>query len=239
MVSYGQFCPIAKAADLFCERWTPLIIRDLAAGATRFSELQRGVPLMSPTLLSNRLKHLIAEGIVEQRPRPGMKGSTYHLTQAGEEFVPIVNLLGTWGQRWTRRTLEANEIDLSLLIWTLERGVNPDAFPRSPVIVRLELLDQPDAKRYWWFVNEPGRCQLCLENPGFNVDLYLACSLVDITYIVLGDLPLARALETDRLEAIGSRDTVSRVEMWLNLGPLSRVPSQLPASAGPFEGHQN
>ncbi len=88
MRSYGQFCPIAKAAELFCERWTPLVIRDLAAGVARFSDLQKGVPLMSPTLLSRRLKQLEAEGIVERRRTPGNRSFTYHLTAAGMEFEP-------------------------------------------------------------------------------------------------------------------------------------------------------
>jgi DNA-binding HxlR family transcriptional regulator len=228
MASYGQFCPIAKAADLFCERWTALIIRDLAAGATRFSELQRGVPTMSPTLLSTRLKRLQAEGIVEMRLEPNRRGHTYHLTRAGVEFVPIVHALGVWGQRWTRRSLEAHEIDLGLLIWALERGVNPDAFATHPVTVRLELVDQPAGKRYWWFVNEPHHCQLCLEDPGFEVALYLACTLVDITAIVVGDLPISRALATDRLEAFGARAVVARIERWFNLGPLAKIESQLP-----------
>lgn len=232
MATYGQFCPVAKASDLFCERWTPLIIRDLVAGATRFSELKRGVPLMSPTLLSTRLKRLIDEGIVERRFDDGNRHATYHLTPAGMEFAPIVELLGVWGQRWTRRALEADEIDLGLLIWTLERGVDPSVFDKSPVTVRLELLDQTESKRYWWFVNDSDHCQLCLEDPGFDVDLYLACTLVDITYIVLGDVSVSHALESGRLEAIGHRVITDRLESWFNLGPLATVPSRL-AGAGP------
>src|SRR5262245_63791734 len=112
MKSYGQFCPVAKAAELFCERWTALILRDLAWGATRFSELQRGVPLMSPTLLSRRLKQLEAEGIVERRADGKGGTPTYHLTDAGAEFVPVVEALGVWGQRWSRRQLAQGEIDL-------------------------------------------------------------------------------------------------------------------------------
>ena len=154
MKSYGQFCPVAKAAELFCERWTALIIRDLAWGATRFSELQRGAPLMSPTLLSRRLKQLEAEGILERRPACHGGGSTYHLTEAGREFVPVVEALGIWGQRWSRRQLAEGEVDLGLLVWALERSVDPDAFGPGRTVVRLELTDQPGNKRFWWFINE-------------------------------------------------------------------------------------
>jgi DNA-binding HxlR family transcriptional regulator len=226
MKSYGQFCPVAKASELFCERWTPLIIRDLAAGATLFSELQRGVPLMSPTLLSHRLKQLEAEGIVERRPKPSGRGATYHLTEAGREFVPLVEALGVWGLRWSRRQLADGEIDLGLLLWALERSVKTDAFGAARSVVRLEFPDQPSGKRQWWLVNHPGRCELCLEDPGFDVTLYLAAKLADMIYIVRGDLPLARALDSGRLEAIGSRPARRALSDWLNLSPATGIASQ-------------
>ncbi len=225
MKSYGQFCPVAKAAELFCERWTPLVIRDLAAGATRFSELQRGVPLMSPTLLSRRLKQLVAEGVVERRPRSGGPGWTYHLTPAGEEFAPLVIALGVWGRRWSRRELAEDEVDLGLLLWTIERAACAKAFGRDRAVVRLELTDQPEGKTLWWFLNEGTRCTLCLTDPGFEVDLYLAASLPDMIRIVRGDLSLGGALASARLEAIGSRAARRAMAPWLNIGPLSRVAS--------------
>jgi DNA-binding HxlR family transcriptional regulator len=226
MKSYGQFCPVAKASELFCERWTPLIVRDLAAGATRFSELQRGVPLMSPALLSRRLKQLEAEGIVERRRSSQRKGWTYHLTPAGEEFVPLVESLGVCGQRWARRQLAENEIDLGLLIWALERSVKADAFGPRRSVVRLELTDQPAAKRMWWFVNEGDRCDLCLEDPGYEIDLYLACTLPDMIYVIRGDLSLAKALTSERLEAIGPARSRRALGKWLNLSPLSAIKSK-------------
>jgi DNA-binding HxlR family transcriptional regulator len=226
MKSYGQFCPVAKAAELFCERWTPLIVRDLAAGAARFSELQRGVPLMSPTLLSRRLKQLEAEGVVERRRSAGGKSWTYHLTDAGREFVPLVEGLAVWGQRWSRRQLAEGEVDLGLLIWSLERSVDPRAFGKSRTVVRLELTDQPAAKTLWWFVNQDSQCELCLEDPGFEVDLYLACSLVTMIYIVRGDVTLARAIDGGDLEVLGAAPVRRALGSWLNLGPLAAIRSQ-------------
>jgi DNA-binding HxlR family transcriptional regulator len=228
MKSYGQFCPVAKAAHLFCERWTPLIIRDLAAGAGRFSELQRGVPLMSPTLLSRRLKQLETEGVVERRRASQGKSWTYHLTPAGCEFVPLIEALGVWGQRWTRRQLAKDEVNLSLLIWTLERGVDATAFGAACTIVCVEFTDQIAAKSKWWFLNRDGACQLCLEDPGFEVDLYLTTTLPDLIYIVRGDVSLTRAFDEGRLEAIGPRALQSRLGAWLNLNPLAKVRSQRP-----------
>ncbi|HEY7551860.1 MAG TPA: helix-turn-helix domain-containing protein, partial [Hyphomicrobiaceae bacterium] len=151
MKSYGQFCPVAKAAEVFCERWTPLILRDLAFGATRFAELQRGVPLASPTLLSHRLKQLEKEGIVERRKSASGRSWTYHLTPAGEDLTPLVLALGEWGQKWSRRELARHEIDLGLLLWALERGARPEAFERGRTVVQLTFTDQIEKKRHWWF----------------------------------------------------------------------------------------
>jgi DNA-binding HxlR family transcriptional regulator len=228
MKSYGQFCPVAKAAELFCERWTPLIVRDLAAGATRFSEIHRGVPLMSPTMLSRRLKQLEAEGIVERRPAEKGRGYSYHLSPAGKEFVPFIEALGVWGQRWSRRQLMEHEVDLGLLVWTLERSVQADALGGRRSVVQLEFTDQPPGKAMWWFLNQDGKCQLCISDPGFDVDLYLSCTLPDMIYVVRGDLSLARAQDSGRLDVIGSAKARRALGKWLNLGPLAAVKSQRP-----------
>lgn len=223
MKSYSQFCPVAKAAELFCERWTPLILRDLHGGSTRFSELQRGVPLMSPTLLSQRLKQLEAEGVIERRKPDKGKGWTYHLTDAGREFAPLIDALGVWGQRWSRRDLEEREVDLGLLLWSLERRAQPSAFDEKRVVIRLDFTDQPAQKRRWWFVNEDEQCEVCVADPGFEVDLYLSASLPDMIRIVRGDIGLGQALECDRLEAIGSDRMRRCLPAWLNLSPLADV----------------
>ncbi|WP_294609408.1 winged helix-turn-helix transcriptional regulator [uncultured Roseovarius sp.] len=227
MKSYGQFCPVAKAAELFCERWNALIIRDLAAGPRRFSDLKRGVPLMSPSLLSSRLKWLIEEGVVA-RFDIGEKRPGYGLTEAGNEFVPMVEALGVWGQRWTRRELREHEIDLGLLVWSLESSTNPKAFGARRCLIRLELTDQMDAKKYWWFLNQKGRCELCVENPGGEVNLYLACTLADAIYIVRGDISPATAIDTQRLEVIGDAWAHRAFVKWLNLSPLTQVASRRP-----------
>nr|WP_245188990.1 helix-turn-helix domain-containing protein [Mameliella alba] len=223
--SYGQFCPVAKAAELFCERWNALIVRDLAAGPRRFSELKRGVPLMSPSLLSSRLKWLIEEGVIE-RYDMGEKRPGYRLTEAGEEFVPLVEALGIWGQRWTRRALKEHEIDLGLLVWGLESGSDPGAFGPGRCLVRLDLTDQVDSKRFWWFLNQKGTCELCVDDPGGEVNLYLACTLPDAIYLLRGDISPSQAVETRRLEVLGDSWAMRRLPDWLNLGPLTRIASR-------------
>ncbi|WP_170428476.1 winged helix-turn-helix transcriptional regulator [Ruegeria arenilitoris] len=227
MKSYGQFCPVAKAAELFCERWNALIIRDLAAGPRRYSELKRGVPLMSPSLLSSRLKWLLEEGVVA-RLDTGDKRPGYVLTDAGREFVPLVEALGIWGQRWTRRQLKDHEIDLGLLVWTLESTTNASAFGAKRCLIRLELTDQTDAKKYWWFLNRNGRCELCVEDPGGDVNLYLACTLPDAIYIVRGDIAPSKAIDTQKLEVLGDAWAKRAFTKWLNLSPLTTIESCRP-----------
>jgi DNA-binding HxlR family transcriptional regulator len=224
MKSYGQFCPVAKAAEVFCERWTPLIIRDLANGAARFSELKRGVPLMSPTLLTRRLRQLEQEGVVERNGAG--RGSTYRLTSAGEELAPAIELLSNWGQRWTRRELAEGETDLGLLVWALERRVHPAAFGSQRTVVQLVFTDQAPQKRRWWFANENGAVQLCLKDPGFEVDLYVEASLPDMIYIYRGDLSLARAEGEGRLKVRGLARARRAFRAWFNLGDWTQVRSQ-------------
>jgi len=226
MKSYGQFCPVAKASEIFCERWTALILRDMAGGATRFSQLKRGIPLASPTLLSRRLKQLEAEGVVERRRSQSGNSWTYHLTPAGLEFVPIVEALGIWGQRWSRRELAEHEVNLDLLLWAMENSVHPDAFGGRRTLVEMQFPDQPRHKRRWWFLNENGACVLCIKEPGFDVDLYISAGLRDMIYIWRGDLPLAEAMDSRRLEAHGGTAALRALPGWLGVSTLAHVKSQ-------------
>ncbi len=222
MKSYGQFCPVAKAAQLFCQRWTPLLVRDLAGGPLRFSDLQRGVPTMSPSLLSRRLKELQAEGVIVQE---GGRGSAYRLTEAGAELVPLVLTLGEWGQRWTRRELAKDEVDLGLFIWAFERSVRPEAFDGEQVVVELLLTDQPKNKRRWWFLNGPGGVELCLEPPGLEVGLWVEASLPDMIYAWRGDLALTDALREGRIELHGARRLQRAFRRWFGVSVLAHVAS--------------
>jgi DNA-binding HxlR family transcriptional regulator len=230
MRRYGQFCPIAKAAEIFCQRWTALILRNISWGAHRFSDIQRGVPLMSPTLLSQRLKQLEKEGIIARHD--GGRAPGYHLTEAGQEFVPMVDALGVWGQRWSRRDLDEGEVDMDLLLWGLERSTRAAAFD-GRAVVRIEFTDQPAHKRLWWFLCENGCCQLCIEDPGGETTLYLAATVVNLIRVYRGDAPLATALADGQLEAIGDAAARAALPGWLNLGPLARVaPARRAAAAG-------
>ena len=226
MRRYGQFCPVAKTAEIFCPRWTALILRNILWGAERFTDIHRGVPMMSPTLLSQRLRALEAEGIVARRPEGA--AVRYTLTEAGRDFAPMIEAMGVWGQRWARRELAAGEVDMDLLLWGIERAARADAFGRRAV-VRVEFTDQPAHKAIWWYLNEDGRCQLCVDDPGGETDLYLAATVADFIRVYRGDVSLDAAIADGRLEVIGDRAARDRLAAWLNLSPLAAV---RPARAG-------
>ncbi|MBM9595932.1 winged helix-turn-helix transcriptional regulator [Roseitranquillus sediminis] len=230
MKGYGQFCPVAKAAEIFCERWTALVIRNLGAGAERFNDIHRGVPHMSATLLTRRLRQLEAEGLVTRRRSASGKSWTYHLTEAGAEFLPLVGALGVWGQRWTRRDLAEGEIDLGLLIWGLEYSVDPAAFGPERHVLRLDVIDQPESKRLYWFICDGGDLELCVSDPGGETDLFLAATLRDLIHIYRGELSLAVALGTGRLIADAPPRLARRLPAWFNFDTMAATP---PAPGGP------
>lgn len=230
MKGYGQFCPIAKAAEIFCERWTALVIRNLGAGAERFSDIHRGVPHMSATLLTRRLRQLEAEGLVERRRNATGRTWTYHLTDAGAEFLPLVGALGVWGQRWTRRELMEGELDLGLLVWGLEHSVDPMAFGPQRRVVRLDVSDQPECKRFYWFVCKEGKLDICVSDPGGETDLFLSAPLDDLIRVYRGDVSLVAAIDDGRLVVDGAPKLMRRLPRWFNFDTVAKTS---PAERGP------
>jgi DNA-binding HxlR family transcriptional regulator len=225
MKGYGQFCPIAKASEVLAERWTLLVLRELILGSTRFNDLRRGVPLMSSSLLSQRLKFLEREGVIERRPAHAGGGFEYHLTEAGRELEPVIMQLGEWGARWVRSQLTEGDLDVTLLMWDMHRNVRPEHFPARRVVVAFEFSDLPQTKRHWWLVSEGSSADLCATDPGYEVDLYITTDLRTMTAVWIGDLGLHAALESGALEAEGPADLRRRLQSWLALSPLASVKS--------------
>lgn len=218
MKSQSPIWPVVKAAEIFCERWTPLILWELACGASRFAELQRGVPPVSPALLSRRLRQLEAKGVVERHRSVTGRSWTYHLTPAGEELVPLVEGLASWGQRWSRRNLANSNTDLGFVLLELESNARPGAFGNTRTVVELEVMDQPMEKRWFWFLNDQGRCELWQTKPCPDVALYIASTLSDLICLWRGDLSLRCALESGRLVLHGQAEARHAVPRWLFKG---------------------
>ncbi len=223
MKPYGQFCQLAQATQLLCERWTLIIVRELIAGSTRFSELQKGVPLMSPTLLSTRLKQLINSGVVEL---VGSKGNhIYHLTQAGKELRPIVELLGVWGHRWVRSNLNSGDLDVGLLMWDMRRSVDPSIFPEHRIVVQFEYTDAAKGARDWWLVSENGEVDLCLKDRGYDIDILIQCSLKTMTEIWTCEKRINEAARNSEVVIMGNPKLVSKLQDWLRSSALSQLGS--------------
>ena len=224
MPTYGQFCPVAMASEVLTERWTPLVIRELLSGSRRFNDIQRGVPLMSPALLTKRLKTLELCGIIERRPLAG-GGHEYHLTQAGEELRPWVELMGVWGQRWVRRPVTPEEADPALLMWDMRRSINADRLPDKRVVVRFSFRDAPKSKRFWWLLLDGSETDLCLSDPGFGVDLVVRTDVVTMASVWVGDLDLAGAIRSRLIVLEGLSRLRQAFPSWLSLSPRTEIKS--------------
>ena len=215
---YGQFCPIALAAEVLAERWTPLVVRELLCGSVRFNDLQRGVPRMSSALLARRLKALQFAGIIERRR--GVGGAfEYHLTEAGRELLPVVEKMGVWAQRWLRHDLvDTANLDSDLLMWDIRRNVVAKSPPREGrYVAEFRLSGVPISRRRYWLVFERGAVDLCYRNPGFDVDLFVAASLRVLTQVWLGHIPIEQASRDGRLQFDGSRGDIAAFRSWFVL----------------------
>ncbi len=228
MKTYGQFCPLAQATQLLCERWTLLIVREMIAGSTRFSELQKGVPLMSPTLLSARLKLLVKTGVIALS---GSKGNhTYNLTPAGLELRPVVELLGAWGHRWVPSNLNKGDLDAGLLMWDMRRSVDPAIFPSHRIVVHFKYADAPSGAQDWWLVSENGEIDLCLNDNGYDVNIVIKCSLKTMTEIWICQLRFADAVKKGDIKVLGDAKLADKLQEWLrssllsSLGTLNKLP---------------
>jgi DNA-binding HxlR family transcriptional regulator len=222
--SYRQFCPVAMAAEILCTRWTVVLLRELIAGSTRFNELRRGVPRMSPALLSQRLKDLEAAGILARISSASDRGAfEYQLTAAGRELRPIVEAFGIWGQRRIEADLSLQHLDVQLLMWDMHRNLNTTPMPARRSVVQFAYPKLPPAQRLWWLIVEPQEgVDLCSVDPGFDVDLYVSVDLRTMTAIWMGLDTVRAAVASRRMMLTGSRQLAAAMQTWLGLSPFAK-----------------
>jgi len=226
MATYGQFCPMAKAAEILCERWTLVVIRELTAGSRHFNDLRRGVPLMSPSLLSRRLKQLELAGVVNRVSDES--GVAYELTPAGVELKPLVETMARWGSRWVRRRLSEDDLDAGLLMWDIRRQVNASRFPERRVVVHFTFPDAPSGKRNWWLLCQDGATELCLEDPGYDVDVVVEAPLHVMTAVWMRDVSFKEAERSLGLRVDADRELRAGFPQWLGASQLAFEPDRLP-----------
>ena len=221
--SYKQFCPVAMAAEILCTRWTVVLLRELIAGSTRFNELRRGVPRMSPALLSRRLKELEAAGIVTHRSGSEHGVLEYQLTAAGRELGPIVEAFGVWGQRRIESHLSLQHLDVQLLMWDMRRNLNTTPMPKKRSVVQFTYPELPATQRSWWLIVDPTESvDLCSIDPGFDVDLYVSVDLRTMTAIWMGLDTVRAAIVGRRMLLTGSRQLAMAMQTWLGLSPFAK-----------------
>lgn len=219
--SYGQFCPVAKAMELLDERWTLLVIRELMLGSRHFNALRRGLPRMSPALLSKRLHTLVRAGVVE-RWQDGTR-VTYQLSRAGKELEPIVEALGSWGIRWIP-DIGDEDLDPHLLLWDIHRNIDRGAVPEGRTVLRFVFTDVSLAARDWWIVISNDGVDVCDFDPGFEVRVTVETGLRTLTLVWRGDLSWPNALRSGDLELHGERPARDALPRWLKLSPLAPTP---------------
>lgn len=216
MPEYGQFCPVAKASDIIGERWTVLILRELLLGTTRYNDFQRALSRISPTLLSKRLKMLEGKGLVVRKRPPGARSYEYHLTACGRELEPIIEHLAVWGMRWARGQMTDVELDVEFLMWDLQRRLQTDRLPDGETVLCFEF---DDLERFstWWLVAGQGQVDLCSENPGKDVDLYIRSSVRNLAEVWRGDVPMAKALRSKAIQTHGNVHLARTIQEWLGI----------------------
>ena len=226
-----NLCPVAVASEVFAQRWTPLIIRELCSGRSHFNEIHRGIPLISRSLLAERLRWLERAGVISNAAAVRGRIREYRLTEAGTEFRAVIDALGAWGQRWSVR-VDPHNLDADFLMWQLHHRLAHDRLPAERVVVHFSFQGRSRKRRgphqYWLMLERP-QVELCLTDPGHEVDLYVEAELRAFAQVWLGDAPLASAIRDRTVKLVGARSLVKAFPTWLLLSrfaQIARVPAK-------------
>lgn len=220
-VGYGQFCPVAKAMELLDERWTLLVVRELTCGSRHFNALRRGLPRMSPALLSKRLNTLVRAGLVERRQEGNRM--TYHLTDAGQELEPIVRAIGQWGIRWIGE-LGDDDLDPHVLLWDIHRNLDLEAVPDGRTVVRFSFAELSPSVRDWWLVITVDGVDVCDFDPGYQVQVTVETTLRTLTRVWRGDRDWAQAARSGEIVLTGPAHSRRALPRWLKLSAFAQTP---------------
>jgi DNA-binding HxlR family transcriptional regulator len=212
---YNQFCPVSKVCEILEPRWTLLILCEMWQGSTHFNEIKRGVPTMSPTLLSKRLKDMERNGLI--RREQASNGITYRVTEIARELEPIVFALGQWAHRNIDAEVTLENLDARLLMWNMRRKVNCAVLPpRRRSIIQFIYPELAEAKRNYWIIAQPGLpADLCSIDPGHDVDLYVTADLKAMTSAWMGYSTLQKEIDKGRIILTGDADLINSIGDWM------------------------
>jgi DNA-binding HxlR family transcriptional regulator len=216
---YGQYCPVALGSEVVSDRWTPLILREMILGSTRFNDIERGLPGISRSLLKQRLEHLGRKGVVELRPAAGGRGNEYHLTAAGRDLEPVIMALGEWSVRWLYAEPLPAQIDPITLTWWMHRRVEPTALPDQRVTIEFDYR-KADPSRIW-MVLDRGEPSVCFKHPGFEPDVVVTAEPVDLMRVFSGSTTLSAAVAEGSVGLAGLPTLTRRFGSWFTWSPFA------------------
>lgn len=219
MYLYGQYCPVARAAELLADKWTILIVRELLADINHFNELERGLPRMSRALLAERLRRLQKVGVLERRGGPRGKPTEYRLSPAGRELQRCIDVLGEWGARWAFGDPRPNELDPIILLWWMRRRIALDRIPRRRVLIEFDFRRSP--KQKYWLLIKPTDVSVCLKHPGFEVDVIVTADITTFYRVWLGHATLPDALRTQKIHLDGIPADLRTFPQWFTWSPMA------------------
>ena len=219
MWRYRQYCPVARAAEIFADRWTPLIVREMLAGMTHFNQIQRGLPGISRTLLSTRLQALETAGVLVRSVGDGPRATEYRLTPGGEALSGVVERLGAWGARWAFGEPRPDELDPVLLLWMMCRRIHHHRLPPGRIVVEFEFTGRRRTRL--WLVLKREEASVCLKPPGLDSDLVVNADLSAFYCVWVGRLPLEAAIRTGKVRFEGPRELVRQFPRWLKWSPMA------------------
>lgn len=222
-MNYGQFCPIAKANEILGEKWTILIVRELIMGARRFSEFQRGLGDISPALLTGRLKSLEENGLAAKRRIPGQRGYEYFPTEACRALLPTLLAMGEWGLLWARHNVLDADLDVELLMLYLERSIDPEKLVGDESTIQFRFKDLTEQQNWWLLVKER-RVDLCITDPGRDVDVYFFCTVRTMHDVWMGDRTYRDAITSGDLIVEGEPALLRNISSWLKPSVFADAP---------------
>lgn len=211
----GSLCPAVKAADMIGDKWTLLLLRELLVGANRYNEFQRAMPRISPTVLSKRLKQMEEDGLLIKKSIAGEKATEYRLTRSGRELAPLVNYMAKWGLRWARRRMSEEDLDVGCFMWDFHRTLNTDALPDGETVLSVTFTDLETYQK-WWLIAEGQTVELCTDDPGKEVDLYISSTLPIMAEIWMGDVDVMSALKSEDVLMTGSSYLERSAGQWFS-----------------------
>ena len=222
---FGQFCPVALASEVLTQRWTLLILRELLAGSSRFTDIRRGVPRISASLLKTRLQTLERADIVEVKRSADRDVDEYFLTDAGKELKPVLTQIGEWGQRWAR-DIRPEDLDPGWLVWNIHRRLHTERMPSGRTVIQIEFTDAPKNHRYFWLVHENGNVEVCLKSPGFSVDLVVRTRVRIMAEVWRGLRDAKQEMRSGDIELKGSPALRRAFPDWLMLSIYAPIKRQ-------------